>query len=102
MKTADSDAPDEADTARGIDGLMFRYSRWKRRSLEDIATAPLSVLAVRSLYLCACILFDGVILPWIIMIPEGGFSLPLFAVLLVPAVAAEVLGYRRLRASGHV
>ena len=99
MTTAGSEVTDEKPAPRGIDGLMFRYSRWKRRSLEEIAEAPLSALALRTLYLCGCILIDGVILPWILTIPDGGFSLVWFAVLLVPALAGEVVGYHKLKAA---
>lgn len=90
-------AEQTATGARGLDGLMFRYSRWKRRSLVDLAEAPLSTLAFRSLYLCGCILLDGVILPWAVTVLGGGFSFPLFALLIVPAVAAEAVVYRRTK-----
>ena len=102
MKTADpAGAPDEERTERGLDGLMVRYSRWKRRSLEDIAQEPLSTLALRNAYLCACILLDGVILPWIVVVLGGGFSLLLFTLLFIPAVAAETALYRRMKAAAR-
>lgn len=86
---------------RGVDGLMMRYSRWRRQRLADLAEAPLSTLALRTLFLSACILFDGVLLPWVVTILDGGFSLLLFTVLLSPIVAAEALVYRKMRRRGR-
>ncbi len=95
MGTAERNEP--RPEVRGIDGLMQRYSRWRRERLVDLAEVPLSTLAARTLYLSACILFDGVLLPGVVAVLVGGFSLVPFAVLLVPVVAAEALVYRRLR-----
>lgn len=82
---------------RGIDGLLTGYSRWKTRRLIAMDATPLHVLALQTAYLSACILVDGVLVPWAVAIFQGEFSFLLFAVLLVPAIAAEFIGYRSLR-----
>ncbi len=86
------------DRNRGIDAWMRRYSRWRERRLTDLASVPLSSLAVQNLFLCICILLDGVLLPWIVILITGGFSYPLFALLLVPSVLAEGVLYQKLKA----
>ncbi len=86
------------DRDRGIDAWMRRYSRWRERRLTHLAAVPLSSLAVQNLVLCLCILLDGVFLPWIVVLVAGGFSSPLFALLLVPSVIAEGVVYRRMKA----
>jgi len=87
---------------RGIDGLMARYSRWRRRRLVTLAEMPLSALAVQTLYLCACVLADGVFLPWVVTVLQGEFSLLLFSALLIPLVAAEAVVYREMRVPRRV
>lgn len=82
---------------RGIDGWMRRYSRWRERRLTHLAETPLSSLALQNLFLCVCILIDGVLIPWIVVLLEGDFSLALFAVLFVPSVVAEGLVYLRIK-----
>ncbi len=82
---------------RGIDGLLLRYSRWRRKRLVTMTEAPLSTLALQSLYLSACILADGVLLPWAVSLIQGTFSFLLFAVLAVPLVAAEAWFYGRIK-----
>lgn len=95
-------ADDEVQTARerearGIDAWLRRYSRWKERRLIETAKLPLSALALRSGYLSACILLDGVFLPWIVMLLAGGFSFAPFAVSLLPIVVLEGLLYRKIK-----
>ncbi len=85
--------------ARGIDRLLVGYSRWKTRRLVAMDATPLSALALQTLYLSGCILADGVLLPWIVTLLDGDFSFLLFALLLIPALALEAVGYRRLKAS---
>lgn len=84
--------------ARGLDGLMRRYSRWRRERLVTMAEVPLSTLTLQSLYLSACVLADGILLPWVASVFEGGFSWLVFVVLLVPSLAAESVFYRRMKA----
>jgi hypothetical protein len=79
---------------------MVRYSRWRRQRLVTLSETPLAILTLQTLYLSACILADGVLLPWVVTILEGGFSWLLFAVLLVPVLAAESILYRRVKAPG--
>ena len=95
MKESEAEEDPEGEY-RGIDSLMHRYSRWKIKRLTRAADEPLTALTLRTLYLSACILLDGVFLPWIVMILEGGFSLLLFSVLLVPTVVVEWTVYRRM------
>jgi hypothetical protein len=83
---------------RGIDAMMHRYSRWKLKRLANMADEPLSTLALRNLYLSACVLLDGVFLPWVVVVAQGGFSFLLFAILLVPTLLGEGIVYRRLSA----
>jgi len=83
---------------RGIDGMMHRYSRWKLKRLASLANEPLSTLALRNLYLSACVLLDGVFLPWVVVVAQGGFSFLLFAILLAPVLLGEGIAYRRLTA----
>jgi hypothetical protein len=83
---------------RGLDGLMRRYSRWRRERLVTLAEVPLSTLTLQSLYLSVCVLADGILLPWLASVLDGGFSWLLFVVLLVPALAAESVLYRRMKA----
>ena len=82
----------------GLDGLMRRYSRWRRERLVSLAEVPLSTLTLQSLYLSACVLADCILLPWVVSVAEGGFSWIVFVVLLVPALAAESILYRRMKA----
>lgn len=86
------------DGERGIDGWLHRYSRWKERRLTHMAELPLPTLALQSLYLCVCILLDGVLLPWVVVAVASGFSDALFAVLLVPVIVAEGVVYQRMKA----
>jgi hypothetical protein len=90
---------DRESPARGIDSLLLRYSRWKTRRLIAMDATPLSTLAVQNLYLAGCIIADGVFLPWAVTLLEGGFSFLLFALLLLPALVVESMGYRRLKAA---
>lgn len=83
---------------RGIDSMMHRYSRWRLKRLARMADEPLSTLALRNLYLSACVLLDGVILPWIVMVVQGAFSFLLFGVLFVPTLVVELVLYRRMTA----
>ncbi len=83
---------------RGIDAWMRRYSRWRERRLTHMAELPLSSLALQNLFLCLCILFDGVFLPWIVVLVAGGFSYALLGLLLLPSLVAEGLVYRRIKA----
>jgi len=99
MKPTDDAARDDsAEEPRGIDGLMRRYSRWRLQRLARIADESLTALTLRNLYLSACVLLDGVFLPWAVIILEGGFSFLLFAVLLVPTLLVEAILYRRMTA----
>jgi len=99
MGTADASEHAASETeARGLDGLMRRYSRWRRERLVTMAEVPLSTLTLQSLYLSACVLADGILLPWVASVFEGGFSWLEFVVLLVPALAAESVLYRRMKA----
>lgn len=93
--TARDDPPAEP---RGIDGMMHRYSRWKLKRLASMADEPLSTLALRNLYLSACVLLDGVLLPWVVVVAQGPFSFLLFAILLAPILLGEGIVYRRLTA----
>ena len=79
-----------------IDALMMRYSRWRRKRLVSMVEVPLTTLTLRTLYLSGCILLDGVCLPWIATMPDGGFSYPFFAALLLPSLVIEALVYRRM------
>ncbi len=97
MATEDA-APVTEPESRGVDAWLRRYSRWKERRLTHMAEVPFAALAVQNLYLCACILLDGVVLPWAVTLVAGDFSLTLFAVLLLPAFALEGLLYARIRA----
>lgn len=95
-------ADDEAQTTparevRGIDAWLRRYSRWKERRLIETAQLPLSDLALRSGYLSACVLLDGVFLPWVLILLAGGFSFALFSVALLPIVVLEALLYRKIK-----
>jgi hypothetical protein len=85
---------DAAGEHRGIDALMHRYSRWKLKRLATMADEPLSTVALRNLYLSACVLLDGVLLPWVVVVAQGGFSFLPFAILLVPTVLGEWIVYR--------
>ncbi len=87
-----------AGLGRGIDGWMHRYSRWRERRLTHLAEMPLSSLAVQTLFLSLCILLDGVVLPWIVVLVAADFSYPLFLLLLVPSLAAEGFVHLRLKA----
>lgn len=99
MGTAEPPDRVESETeARGLDALMRRYSRWRRERLVSLAEVPLSTLTLQTLYLSACVLADGILLPWVVSVPEGSFSWLLFTVLLVPALAAESILYRRVKA----
>ncbi len=86
------------DRGRGIDAWMRRYSRWRERWLTNLAAMPLSSLAVQNLFLCVCILLDGVLRPWIVILITAGFSYALFAVLLVPSLVVEGYLYQKLKA----
>lgn len=99
MKAADGQEETSAvPEARGIDALLLRYSRWRRARLTAMAEMPLSLLGLQTLYLSACILLDGVVLPWIVTLLGGGFSYLLFVLLLLPTLAAESVLYRRVKA----
>ena len=99
MGTAESaNRADSQTEVRGLDGLMRRYSHWRRERLVSMAEVPLSVLTLQSVYLSACVLADGVLLPWVASVFEGGFSWLVFVVLLVPALASESVLYRRMKA----
>lgn len=63
-----------------------------------LAEMPLSSLAVETLFLSLCILLDGVVLPWIVVLVTGDFSYPLFLLLLVPSLAAEGFVHLKLKA----
>jgi len=89
--------PHARPEARGIDGLLLRYSRWKTGRLITMDETPLSALALQTLYLSACVLADGVILPWIVTLLVGEFSFLGFALLLLPALAVESMFYRKMR-----
>jgi hypothetical protein len=96
MKPADLPTQDgTARERRGLDAMMHRYSRWKLNRLARMADEPLSALALRNLYLSACVLLDGVVLPWFVVLAQGGFSFLLFAILLVPTLLVEGIVYRR-------
>ncbi len=90
------DMPQEG--ARGIDAWMRRYSRWRERRLTHMAELPLSSLVLQNLFLCLCILFDGVFLPWVVVLIAGGFSYAWLGLLLLPSLVAEGLVYRRIKA----
>ncbi len=92
------DVPQEE--ARGIDAWMRRYSRWRERRLMHMAELPLSSLAAQNLFLCLCILVDGVLLPWIVVVLAGDFSYAWYGVLLLPSVVGEGLVYQRMKARG--
>jgi hypothetical protein len=94
--TPDRDEPPREQ--RGIDGWMHRYSRWKRRRLVSLNETSVAVIGIRTLYLCACILLDGVMLPWAVVVLVGAFSYPLFAGLVLPAIVVEALLYQRMKA----
>jgi hypothetical protein len=99
MKPADLPTRDEPEGEhRGIDAMMKRYSRWKLKRLASMADEPLSTLALRNLYLSACVLLDGVLLPWVVVVAQSGFSFLLFAILFVPTVLGEGIVYRRMTA----
>lgn len=97
MATEDA-APAAEPEARGIDAWMRRYSRWRERRLTHLAAVPLSSLAVQNLFLCVCILLDGVFVPWIVVVVMGSFSYVLFALLLVPSFVVEAFLYKKLKA----
>lgn len=99
MGTADAEErSDAAPEFRGIDRLMMRYSRWRRRRLTSLTEVPLATLGLQTLYLCVCIAADGILLPWAVTAVAGGFSLLVFAALFVPAAVVEVLVYRGMKA----
>lgn len=100
MATEDENPSVSEPEAHGIDGLLRGYSRWRLRRLTRIVQVPLSMLALESLFLSLAVLLDAVVLPWIVAILAGTFSYALFAVLLIPAFAAEAIVYRRLRRGG--
>lgn len=85
------------EPTRGIDAWMRRYSRWRQRRLIHLAQVPLSSLALENLFLCLCILVDGVFLPWVVVLIADAFSYVLLALLLAPSLAAEYLIYRRMK-----
>ena len=99
MTADDPAAPPPEYKARGIDALLVRYSRWRRRRLARLAEVPLAALALETLYLSACILADAVVLPWIVVLVAGGFSFALFGLLFLPTVVAEAVLYRRVKAT---
>ena len=94
-ETVERDEP--RPESRGIDGLMTRYSRWRRQRLVTLTEVPLSTLTLRTLALSGFILVDGVLLPWVVTVLEGTFSFLLFAILFVPLIAAEAMVYRRMK-----
>lgn len=102
MTTAtDAPASDASPrTEHRIDGWLHRYSRWKRDRLVGLDETPLATMGVRTLYLCSCILLDGVMLPWAVEVVAGGFSYPLFAVLVLPTIVVESLLYQKMKARG--
>lgn len=77
---------------------MRRYSRWRERRLTHLAAIPLSSLALQNLFLCACILVDGVLLPWLVVLLAGGFSYVIFTLILAPGIVAEGFVYQRMKA----
>lgn len=100
MGTADADErSDGAPDFRGIDRLMMRYSRWRRRRLTSLTEVPLATLGLQTLYLCVCILADGILLPWAVEAIAGGFSLLPFVAIFVPAAVVEALVYRGMKAT---
>ena len=77
--------------------VFHRYAEWKRVQLTNATAEPMANLLKRSAYLSLCVLVDGVILPWIILILNRSFISGLvFACLLIVAVALEYLVYGRL------
>lgn len=88
------------EKARGIDGWLRRYSHWRERRLTQLAETPLSSLALQNLFLCVCILLDGVLLPWVVVLVAGDFSYVLFAILFFPSVVAEGLVYLKMKGRG--
>lgn len=103
MAMHDAERQPGAGSGKGssIDRLLKRYSRWRKRRLENIVELPLSKLALRTAFVSACIVIDGVLLPWIIVaLNRSLLSLAMFAVSIVTAVAIEAYVYRRFLSHG--
>ncbi len=100
MATEEASRETPQEVVRGIDAWIRRYSRWRERRLMHMAEMPLSSLAFQNLFLCLCILVDGVLLPWIAVLLAGDFSYAWFGVLLLPSIVGEGLVYQKVRAPG--
>lgn len=64
---------------------------------------PIKQLAVRTAYASACVVADGVLLPWIVVaLNRSSLSLALFAFAVVAAIAMEAYVYGKVFSSRNL
>jgi len=79
--------------------LLRRYSEWRRRRLVNDSQLPFNHLIIKTTYFAACILVDGVVLPWIVIALQRTFlSYLLFMLCLGLILLAQVRLYFGIKA----
>jgi hypothetical protein len=82
-----------------LTALLRRYSEWKRRRLVNDSQLPFNHLIIKTTFFTACILVDGVVLPWIVIALQRTFvSYLLFMLCLGLMLLAQVRLYSGIKA----